>query len=141
MLCNATLLLGGCASQLPSDVLTAEGGVNTTGSRQFFPEATFENIELTSLLDPEQKRQGYRRVVVAELAASGTDLGKQIENPPANQDLYGAFAAFYRYSGVDLKDTRNRVQDRMLAASEQRCNTYKNYLRRVDTSKAMTWPR
>lgn len=31
---------------------------------------------------------------------------------------------------------RNRIQDRLLAASEQRCDVYKNYLRRLDGSES-----
>ena len=41
--------------------------------------------------------------------------------------------AFYFANTDGKKDRRNQVQDRLIAASNNRCNLYLNYLRRVDT--------
>jgi len=108
-------VLGGCGTTQPIvGPLLSTGYTNTSGAHQFFDEDTFEKIDLPTLLDPERKRQQL-------------DVG--------SSELERAFRAFHMY-GSNPEERRSRVQDRVLAASEQRCNTYKNYLKRVESTQS-----
>lgn len=103
--------------------LLSTGGTNTAGSHQIFGEEAFEQVDLLTLLDPDNKR-----ATVATTVAT-----------PANTELERAFQAFYTYGGAaSLQERRSRVQDRIMAASEQRCTTYKLYLKRVETGQSTT---
>lgn len=86
--------------------------VNVAGANQILPES-FELIELESLLDPEGKRTAFKS---------------------KDDDLSKAFQAFYaNYPTAEQGNRRDRVQDRLIAASNQRCNVYKTYLKRLDS--------
>jgi hypothetical protein len=56
---------------------------------------------------------------------------------PEIKDWDAAFAAFDKransLSGSDQKKLRNEVQDRIVAASNQRCGEYKNFLKQFDS--------
>ncbi|MBT7943200.1 MAG: hypothetical protein HN719_07575 [Alphaproteobacteria bacterium] len=73
---------------------------------------TFEQISLESLLDPQDKRKA---------------IGD------GDNDLSKAFHAFYQQVPEEAKKGRDRIQDRLIAASNQRCNVYKTYLKRLDS--------
>lgn len=114
------------------DVLLSSGGTNTAGSHQMFDEASYERIDLVTLLDPENRRAALPRpATVSTSTAAGQD-----PHPSALAvEVERAFRAFYTYAS-DSEERRSRVQDRVLAASEQRCNTYKHYLKRVETGQS-----
>ena len=122
----ATAVLAGCGVdnalvKATEDPLKSSGRVTTSGAHQLFDESSFERVNLPALLDPDDKR--------AERKPSATDQ--------AGGELELAFDAFYRYPNPLQR--RNRVQDRLLAASEQRCNLYKNYLKRVETYQSTSF--
>lgn len=130
-----SFVLSGCAN-FTSPIarpLLAAGYPNTSGSHQFFDEGQFEQIDLVATLDPDKRRFTHLPPDPVT-AVSTTDTGK-IEN--ARIELERAFRAFYTYGPI-IEERRSRVQDRVLAASEQRCNTYKNYLKRIETAQGGT---
>jgi len=112
--------------------LFSTGYVNTSGSHQFFPEETFEQIDLVATLDPDKRRETH-----LPADTSPKPIPPRTKEEEARIELERAFRAFYTY-GPRLEDRRSRLQDRILAASEQRCNTYKNYLKRVESAQSTT---
>jgi hypothetical protein len=100
------------------------GYLTTSGANALFPSTPFEKIDLLQLIDPENKR----------CHGPCTPVGD--DRPISDADFEAAFTAFYAYDGGQaraLRLRRNRVQDRVLAASEQRCSVYKLYLQRVQS--------
>ena len=110
----------GCASSVgTSDPLKYGGRYNTTAAHALFPDE-FETIDLADALDPNKMR-------------NKTETGHV-----AADNIEGAMRAFYDASyTTDAAERRNRLQDRLLAASEQRCGIFKHYLRRVDSMNAI----
>ncbi|BDT70045.1 hypothetical protein os1_42370 [Comamonadaceae bacterium OS-1] len=114
----ASLALGGCSTLTtmgPSGSLSTEDRLTVYGANPQFNNEKFEVVDLFALLDPDGLRmQGHA---------------------DAQQDLERAFAAFYHphYNlGGTLVERRTRLQDRLIAASNQRCEAYKIYLRRFE---------
>lgn len=139
-LCLFVPLLAACAANqsAPGSLgapllapLLSTGHTTTAGSHQLFPEGAFEQVDLVALLDPERRRQTH--VAGGNSPADAATASLAQEGSP--NDLERAFRAFYTY-GPQLEERRSRLQDRIVAASDQRCNTYKNYLRRVQTTQA-----
>ena len=88
--------------------------VNAAGAHSLMDANTFEKVSLADALDPEDKRAKYH--------VQGNEI-----------DL--AFYAFYHaYDADHLPQRRNEIQDRLIAASNQRCSVYKNYLRRIESN-------
>lgn len=131
---GAALSLSGCQS-VRQPILTpllSTGETNTSASHQLLPEAQLEHINLLVLLDPDDKRKSF-----ASTTPQTSALTRTFSSEPAEAEsieFEKALRAFYLYDKVTAQ--RNRVQDRLLAASDQRCNTYKNYLRRVETTQS-----
>lgn len=119
--------LSGCGVLIKEteDPLKSTGRVTTTGAHQLFNEDSFEKVNLPDLLDPDKKRDDVTPLITTNNSENKTD------------NLERAFDAFYKYPNKEQR--RNRVQDRLLAASEQRCNLYKNYLKRVETYQSTTF--
>lgn len=141
-------LLPGCSStpSAPSSLgspllapLLSSGHTTTSGSHQFFAEDSFEQLDLNSLLDPERRRDAQlpNGLIAAPMPSTYESAISASTRPATAQanELERAFRAFYTY-GPRLEERRSRLQDRIVAASEQRCNTYKNYLRRVETTQS-----
>ena len=106
----------GCGSIGISDPLKSDGRLTTTAAHALLPDK-FEIIDLAAALDPEKHR---------------IDKYKSDKD-----DIEAAIRAFYdHYPTSNVTDRRNRLQDRLFAASEQRCALYKHYLRRVEGVQA-----
>ena len=90
--------------------------VGTFGAHSITDEAPFEKIDLARELYP------------------GAEEGVKEENGlyKNQQILREAFQKFYE-NPIDQKKRRNRLQERMLAASEQRCGVYTKYLKSLDS--------
>ena len=86
-----------------------------------------EDINLYTLLDPEGRSKTTRNPQL-----------RAWDNLAESEKYDLAFRAFYEQYGNDgtrLSLARNRVQDRMFAASERRCGRYKHFLRHDQTAK------
>jgi hypothetical protein len=121
----------------------SSGHLTTSGVNQLFAEDPFEQIDLLNLLDPDRMRYRCPPSQNCEIPPSQekSPVDGQPKAKPAD-NLERAFRAFYdpNYGTKrDLMDRRNRVQDRILAASEQRCNAYKTYLQRVQSQQEATF--
>lgn len=99
--------------------IRANGGhVNPAGPNQLFHEVSFEQLHLSKIIDPysaNDKEKDIDKII-------GVDI---------------ALKKFYQRKNVDLADERNRIQQRVLGISEQRCSTYKFYLKRLETSQSI----
>lgn len=137
--CSSTpSALGSLGSPILAPLLSS-GYATTSGSHQFFAEESFEKLDLVTLLDPERRRDAQlpNGQIAAPLPSTYENSASSAALPSSAQatELERAFRAFYAY-GPRLEDRRSRLQDRIVAASDQRCNTYKNYLRRVETTQS-----
>jgi hypothetical protein len=140
LLSVACTLVVGCSGPRGPFVnpLLSTGGTNTAGAHQIFLEEAFEQVDLLTLLDPDDKRATLGGSQARAFTSASTAAATK-PTVPANTELERAFQAFYTYGdGLSLQDRRSRVQDRIMAASEQRCTTYKLYLKRVETGQSTT---
>ena len=124
----ASTALSGCITGETS--FFGSNRVNSAGAITLIDHTTFEAIDLPNLLDPEGRRlhQGFG---LQNPLLVGPD-NKPVPLTPT-QNLERSFEAFYTYCG-DLAQRRNRIQDRLIAASNQRCHAYTVHLRRMETS-------
>jgi hypothetical protein len=147
------LALAGCTQLYdPESTLLGLGGdrATTAGANLLFP-GEVESVDLFLELDPGNRRD-------AMVAGGATNLCPPIQpggdpetlfrseaeercaNPLRQnldqsiiQELSAAFRAFYTgYGDEDLEARRNRIQDRLLLASDHRCGLYSTYLRRFE---------
>lgn len=130
-----TAALSGCSATGLLDPLLSTGRVTASGVNQQFDEASYEKIHLPSLLDPENLRTAILKTAKAA-AGTTTATPSVATTEKEDQELNTAFVAFYdatynKYGSATAR--RDQVQARILGASEQRCNVYKTYLRRVET--------
>jgi hypothetical protein len=113
--------------------------MTTFGANPLFESERFELIDLIQLLDPK----GYRGGTMAGLEMSSTHRYSKPISSIFDTDAYAhdraeleaALVAFYSplYNEMMDQDLRvGRVQDRLIAASEQRCGAYKIYLKRFE---------
>ena len=113
------LLLSAC-EHITSPILgpiKSEGGhINPSGPHQLFNENIYETVNLHALLDPLNYNPASK---------------EQSQNQ--SPDIDTIFANFYKRPNPALE--RNRIQDRIMAISEQRCSSYKFYLKRLETSQ------
>lgn len=87
---------------------------STHGALALLNDKIFEKIDLALVLDPK---------------------GECNSTKDGRMRLECAFEAFYNGAEDDvLKLKRNRVQDRLVAASNQRCARYKRHVRRFDST-------
>lgn len=112
------IALGGCATS-PNRYMAETNAVDMTGAFQLVPRDEFEDIDLARLVDPMGK---------ASLELSGKS-----ENLNSGQKIDAALAQFYGDRGTttaEKRAARDRIQERILAASTQRCNAFKGNLQR-----------
>ncbi len=115
-LLSSSLFITGCSWDWmpgPEWAMFGDNRVNTSGANQLFEEA-FESVDLATLLDPDGK------------AKASNNEEERVNN---------ALAAFEldHYDKLTRQFRRNAVQERVLAASDQRCNLYKTMLSQSST--------
>lgn len=142
----AQLTLGGCGALSPSRIgpeasLDTRDRINVFGANPQFNNEPYEVVDLLTRLDPNGRRD-LRQCVAAK---GNKSLGQHISPEQAilfdRCELEAAFRSFYQnYGGAtDQKARRNELQDRLLAASTQRCEAYKVYLKRFQTYSDATF--
>lgn len=143
VLVSSAALVAGCSTSPFVAPVLSTGHANTAGAHQLFNEGTFEQLDLATLLDPENRR-ATMRTDTGDGGHTASGGGKdavafaaEAERKQMSAELERSFRAFYTY-GPALEERRSRLQDRVLAASEQRCNTYKLYLKRLETAQNTT---
>ena len=104
-----------------------DGDMRTAGPTPMIDKVSFAEIDLAVLLDPETRT-----------AKNLFFFRKRARIRYEQERLSRAFAAFYE-KDHDIKERRNRVQDRIMAASNQRCAQYKRYLKRFDSYNNLTF--
>lgn len=112
-LCAATLIVcSGCTTigldKKISNIGSADGRMSNAGANQL--TGMDKNLKLPQILG----------------ASSENNTGSE---PTVDEGL----KAFYKDSSTSWEVRRDRIQDRLLAASEERCNTYKIYLKNIDS--------
>lgn len=85
------------------------------GAEPLIDKKLFQEIDLALLLDPEVS----------------IDTADCCDTATSRKRLQDAFNAFYANAN-DHIIRRNRVQDRIIASSNQRCSVYKRFLKRID---------
>lgn len=98
------LFLAGCIQEIPY----FEKDMRLEGPKPLINKEIFREIDLALLLDPGSK-----------------------QNDSEKKRLRQAFVAFYK-NAAEQQERRNRVQDTIMAASNQRCAEYKQHLKRFD---------
>lgn len=126
-------LATGCGILQPGGISNLDRNALGVDLHSTFPvltRAQIEKINLFKLLDPENLAEEiYKR------GAKPNAL--EFEALAEDMKLAFAFAAFYEGSGGNanrLKLRRNRIQERILEASVQRCNIFKVYLQRSQSN-------
>lgn len=143
----------------PEGSLDTRDRVSVFGANPLFDNEPFEVVDLRAQLDPDDKGQGTRCTSSTKKVDLNSESGRgvvksgyfaSISSSPGSADtasalarcqLEAAFRGFYDPAYIVAKDDlsasqekrRNRLQDRLLAASEQRCGAYKIYLRRFQS--------
>ena len=116
------LFLCSCQTTSAGRALEEAGRYDTTSVHQLVPREPLEALDLALILDPEGK------------AAPVSEESSKDEAKRDRERIDHAFAAFYTYdkgNALALRARRNRVQERILAASTQRCNSFKQHLQRA----------
>ena len=118
--CCFVLVATGCGFNGNSREFTLFGkGVNIAWANQPFLESIekFDDARLVAVLDPDDKLN-LGKEILKEKTLTALDLER----------------AFYKADGYDKKGIHwNRIQERLILASQQACNFYKDYLRRIDS--------
>lgn len=147
VLLTVALGLSACGTVGPEASMRSKDRVTTFGANPQFDNERYEMVDLVTLLDPEGRRfkAPYSKEQPTELFfASAFDSTNSVDDAKADAQantqaditsrraLALAEHAFYSYDGSTFADRRNRVQDRLIGASNQRCSAYKVYLNRFD---------
>lgn len=112
--CLAGLIMAGCASPSPF-----RQDLKVQGALPLIQPESFEKIDLARELDPQSP------ALIEGLYLKDEELAQNRET------LRKAFDRFYEdRKSVELR--RNRMQERILAASNQRCGEYKKFLKQLD---------
>jgi len=111
------LALFGCDTIRDGPYSIFNSRAQTVGTNQLIEPEAFEPIYLPAVLAPTKFSSGPGKKTEEQ-------IGVEIDQ---------AFAEFNNDT-TDYAFRRNAVQDRILAASTQRCNFFKQYLRRIDQS-------
>lgn len=125
---SVTLFLQGCVAfeQIRPN---QSANVDRHGAYPVVPREKFESLNIFLILDPESRAHGNY-----DSQARGVNHATRKWDELNESEKYDlAFKAFYKYyngNPDELKLARNRVQDRVLAASIARCNVFKTYLQR-----------
>lgn len=88
--------------------------LNAFGAKELVDREAFEPIDLVKLLQSAGAQGGQ----------------SQSSNPITIDD---AFRAFYSTTSADIELSRNRVQERILASSAQRCSAYTRFLKQFES--------
>jgi hypothetical protein len=125
------VILGGCAAT-PSQYLDETKLVDVTGAYQLADREVFEIIDLSELLrryapqcpsaDPTITKNGTKDGAIATTKEQRRRLDDALEY--FNRNIQCA-------DKQSRKTSRNALQERLLAASAQRCNAYKGNLQRT----------
>ena len=115
------LFLASCVRISPETALFGEGRVTTASANQMFEKRfeSFSDEDLLFILDPINKREMEKKY--SDLTSS-----ERIEN------ITSAFRVANRDYDYGPKH-KSEIQDRLIAASNQRCNIYETYLKRIST--------
>lgn len=132
----ACAALTACATG-PEASMRSKDRLTTFGANPQFDNERYEMVDLITLLDPRNLREGYPESKLKEkatdlFALTALDKAAAGEDAAARHDLAMAEIAFYDARYRDPETRRNRVQDRLIGASNQRCAAYKVYLNRFD---------
>lgn len=138
------LSLGGCATNgnslfgVSKRLETAER-VTLTGANPLVDSENFEEVNLEMLLDPTNIRNTnvYKPNIKKICGKDESETPEYDERTACINRAYlgAATNAFYAQGnelGTTIELRRNRIQDRLLASSEQRCGAYKQYLKAYD---------
>lgn len=120
-----------CASIGPENGLFGGGRVTTAAANQIF-DPGFEGItdeQLVQLLDPKPPPAPDDKAPVT--AQDTAPDFEKLNNSAKIATLRMAFKTANRVE--DATARRSQIQDRLIAASNQRCNLYTTYLKRVNT--------
>lgn len=115
----------GCAHIGPEKSLFGDDRVTTAAANQMFDPGFegFTDEQLFKLLDPKNK--------------TGLPDNKEFSTLSNSQKIEYLNKAFWEANNNDeyKKDTarRSQIQDRLIAASDQRCNVYATYIKRINT--------
>ncbi len=129
-------LFSGCKGKLfgPEWSLFGKDRINTAGANQFF-DKSFETIDLAKLLDPKEYAiKEFNNLKPKDKLASA-DYKKW--NKLSEEDRVAKAIEAFHSGYNDDKDNnslalrRNLAQDRIIAASNNRCNIYKTYLQQA----------
>jgi hypothetical protein len=128
--CANMMNVGPAASLNPTDRFT------TFGANPIHDSNQFELVDLVTLLDPE----GHRKYSLGALYRETHPYPKilniakdTVADATHRAELEHALHAFStRYDESSVASRIAHVQDRLIAASEQRCGTYKIYLKRFE---------
>nr|VFK61654.1 MAG: hypothetical protein BECKTUN1418F_GA0071002_12652 [Candidatus Kentron sp. TUN]VFK64555.1 MAG: hypothetical protein BECKTUN1418D_GA0071000_12712 [Candidatus Kentron sp. TUN]VFK70453.1 MAG: hypothetical protein BECKTUN1418E_GA0071001_12672 [Candidatus Kentron sp. TUN] len=123
-----TLFLWGCSNLKSNPELTAfgmgGGRVTAAGANQLFGAEIFEKIDLLYALDLDGKRVDHKST-------------EDLSDKEIRKEFQKAYEVFDKYDKPKYR--RNRIQDQIIGASEQRCNLFKAYIKRMDsTNKVFT---
>lgn len=136
----AALQLAGCAGIGPDGSLRSQDRLTVYGANPQFDNEKFEMVDLITLLNPDHLLP--TDVAPRALATPSNAKDAQDADEVARTYLEYAFVAFYRpqYNLLgSVVERRTRVQDRLIAASNQRCEAYKIYLRRFEAYQDTTF--
>lgn len=110
----------------------AYSNVNAYGAKALVDE-TFEVIDLVALLTTTEV-SGKQLSLSSPSSSGGQSAVEGTAENKASRAFDAAFRAFYRDTAKeDLQLRRNMVQERILAASVQRCGNYVRFLKQFDT--------
>jgi hypothetical protein len=124
-------IVSGCAAIGPEQSMFGGGRVTTASANQLFDSGfeAFTDEELLQLLDPENKA-GAKAEAAAEIAPV-----RQYQNLTESEKI-ALLRKSFRAANVDAvykEAHRAQIQDRLIAASNQRCNLFTTYLKRIST--------
>ncbi|MDW7549135.1 hypothetical protein J8Z24_18730 [Pseudoalteromonas sp. SCSIO 43201] len=153
-----SILLAGCSGN-PEYSHTGDNRVNMAGASQLFPHGEFVTIDLARQIANDTQLQNWE--TDNGYMVLGYEISQGSQTPPkgkhktvitskklfcepdsdpsskscilARARLDYAFELYTQKQPKAQKKIRNELQDRIIAASEQRCNVYKMYLKRSES--------
>lgn len=122
--------VSGCTGIGPESNLLGAKRVTTASPNEML-NASFEQLndeQLLQLLDPESEG-GFD----PESKKNFAKLGYSLRMSYLRQAFYNANTKYGAPTELKALAHRSQIQDRLIAASEQRCNLYETYLKRLST--------
>jgi len=127
---GSTLITGCVTTSSPEGDFTNR--VNLAGANQLFSKnfESFDDEKLLYLLDPLHKG-----MLIQKKLPDVRAMDKPLKEKVTDQERLRM--AFYNANNTNhySRAHRSQIQDRLIAASNQRCNLYKVYLKRVSTEQ------